>query len=58
MNARIIIGIYTILYFIDSDIEVVERPGETADSPESETKELLKEKKSEENEVQSDEIQS
>ncbi|XP_018354473.1 PREDICTED: protein lunapark-B isoform X2 [Trachymyrmex septentrionalis] len=42
----------------DSDIEVVERPGETADSPESETKELLKEKKSEENEVQSDEIQS
>ncbi|XP_011055613.1 PREDICTED: protein lunapark-B isoform X1 [Acromyrmex echinatior] len=42
----------------DSDIEVVERPGETSDTPESETKELLEEKKSEENKVQSDEIQS
>ncbi|XP_018366572.1 PREDICTED: protein lunapark-B isoform X1 [Trachymyrmex cornetzi] len=42
----------------DSDIEVVERPGETSDTPESETKELIEEKKSEENKVQSDEIQS
>ncbi|KAG5327125.1 LNPB protein, partial [Pseudoatta argentina] len=42
----------------DLDIEVVERPGETSDTPESETKELLEEKKSEENKVQSDEIQS
>ncbi|XP_018302475.1 protein lunapark-A [Mycetomoellerius zeteki] len=42
----------------DSDIEVVERPGETSDIPESETKELLKENKSEENKIQSSEIQS
>lgn len=58
MDASIIIGICTILYFLDSDIEVVERPGETSDIPESETKELLKENKSEENKIQSSEIQS
>jgi len=39
------------LSFIDSDIEVVERPGETSDTPESETKELL-------DENESDKIQS
>lgn len=33
-------------YFLDSDIEVVERPGETSDTPESETKELLDENES------------
>jgi len=57
MNARVIIGICTIC-ILDSDIEVVERPGETSDTPEFETKELLEEKKSEESKVQSDEIQS
>lgn len=38
---KININICAIFYFLDSDIEVVERPGETSDTPESETKELL-----------------
>ncbi|KYN07583.1 Protein lunapark-B, partial [Cyphomyrmex costatus] len=52
----------------DSDIEVVERPGDTSDVPESEAKELLDENKSDKSDtsdksdksdkIQSDEIQS
>jgi len=38
-------------HLLDSDIEVVERPGETSDTPESEIKELL-------DENESDKIQS
>lgn len=44
--------------FLDSDIEVVERPGETADTPESESKELLDETKELLDENKSDKIQS
>lgn len=46
MDFKIDANTCTFLYFLDSDIEVVERPGETSDTPESETKELLDENKS------------
>lgn len=51
MDFKINTNICAIFYFLDSDIEVVERPGETSDTPESETKELL-------DENESDKIQS
>lgn len=44
---------FTTFHFLDSDIEVVERPGtETSNSPESESKDLLDDNETDKKEVE------